>query len=427
MDLYETVNKPGQLNPDTMKVQVYTGKTKMTNTSGISRWDWNLDAFRESQDFSAIGKGANIKKSFGRLGRGSFGVVTEVKHRTTGKNWAIKKVNGKKGGSSAMKLLEWDVSILKRVNYDHIIHLEEMFETPKQMYLVMDLCDGELKKFPCRKGHFTENEPRHIIQSLASVVVHLHKNDIVHRVLKLENILAKSSDIDEANEIKLNIKVADFGLAVQQTGGSESMFQSICGTTVHMAPEVISAYDYSQQCDVWSIGVIMYVLMSFIVLHDINVCITVVGFAQHNTIEYIIKWLVEIGWFDWLIRIQSSACNQHNSQLRTSKQVLRLLLKVDPAHQITANELLDNQWVAGETHVVRRPVLELMKEWNNNLDIGEECSIEEESNNPATTCQQDETREAQESSTSNNGNIELGTEIETENGGNKSSTPAKQV
>lgn len=72
-------------------------------------------------------------------------------------------------------------------------------------------------------------------------------------------------------------------------------------------------------------------------------------------------------------------------------------------------------------------VLELMKEWNNNLDIGEECSIEEESNNPATTCQQDETREAQESSTSNNGNIELSTEIETENGGNKSSTPAKQV
>lgn len=60
--------------------------------------------------------------------------------------------------------------------------------------------------------------------------------------------------------------------------------------------------------------------MSFIVvLHDINVCITLLGFAQHNTIGYIIKRLVEIGWFDWLIRIQSSACNQHNSQLRTCK------------------------------------------------------------------------------------------------------------
>lgn len=75
----------------------------------------------------------------------------------------------------------------------------------------------------------------------------------------------------------------------------------------------------------------------------------------------------------------------------------------------------------------RDRVLELMKEWNNNLGIGEECSIGEESNNPATTCQQDETSEAQESSTSNNSNIEFGAEIETENGGNKSSKPAKQV
>ncbi|XP_074698608.1 serine/threonine-protein kinase 33 [Strix aluco] len=99
------------------------------------------------------------------------------------------------------------------------------------MYLAMELCDdGELKIILCSKGHFTENETRHIIQSLASAIACLHKTDIVHRYLKLENILVKSSDIDEANEIK------------------------------HKDPEVISAYDYSQRCDIWSIGVIMYML-----------------------------------------------------------------------------------------------------------------------------------------------------------------------
>lgn len=72
-------------------------------------------------------------------------------------------------------------------------------------------------------------------------------------------------------------------------------------------------------------------------------------------------------------------------------------------------------------------VLELKKEWNNYLDIGEKCNIEEESNNPATTCQQDQTSEAQENPTSNNSNMEPGAEVATENGGNKSSTPAKQV
>ncbi|XP_010224119.1 PREDICTED: serine/threonine-protein kinase 33, partial [Tinamus guttatus] len=322
-----------------------------------------------------VSDGAAIQEiySFGRkLGQGSFGVVIEVKHKGTGKKWAIKKVNRKKAGSSAMKLLEREVNILKRVNHEHIIHLEEVYETPKRMYLVMELCeDGELKKILHSKGHFTENETRHIIRSLASAIAYLHKKDIVHRDLKLENILVKSSDIDEANEMKLNIKVTDFGLAVQKAGGS--VFQSICGTPMYMAPEVISAHDYSQQCDVWSIGVIMYMLLC----------------GEPPFIASLEEKLFE------LIR-KGDLCFKNavwETVSETAKQVLRLLLRVDPAHRITANELLDNQWITGDTHAVQRPcnVLELMKEWNNNLDIGEMCSVEEESNNPAAACQQGET------------------------------------
>ncbi|NXA34387.1 STK33 kinase, partial [Eudromia elegans] len=263
--------------------------------------------------------------SFGRkLGQGSFGVVIEVRHKGTGEKWAIKKVNRKKAGSSAMKLLEREVNILKRVNHEHIIHLEEVYETPKRMYLVMELCeDGELKNILHSKGHFTENETRHIIQSLASAIAYLHKKDIVHRDLKLENILVKSSDIDEANEMKLNIKVTDFGLAVQKAGGS--VFQSICGTPMYMAPEVISAHDYSQQCDVWSIGVIMYMLLC----------------GEPPFMASLEEKLFE------LIR-KGDLCFKNavwETVSEAAKQVLRLLLKVDPAHRITANELLDNQWI----------------------------------------------------------------------------------
>ncbi|XP_067396848.1 serine/threonine-protein kinase 33 isoform X2 [Emydura macquarii macquarii] len=360
-----------------------------------------------------IDDGAAIQQIyyFGRkLGQGSFGVVIEVKHKETGKKWAIKKVNREKAGSSAVKLLEREVSILKRVNHEHIIHLEEVFETPKRMYLVMELCeDGELKEILHKKGHFTEKETRHIIQSLASAIAYLHKKDIVHRDLKLENILVKSSETDEENEMKLNIKVTDFGLAVQKAGGSESMFQSTCGTPTYMAPEVISAHDYSQQCDIWSIGVIMYMLLCGDPPFIAN--------SEEKLFELIKKG--ELHFNNPMWQTVSEAANN----------VLQLLLRVDPAHRITANELLDNLWITGETRIVQRPfnVLELMKEWNNNLDIGEVCSVEEELNSPSTALNLGEMSEEQESPVSSNGTSDLGAEIETESGSSKPCTPAKQV
>ncbi|XP_015667830.1 serine/threonine-protein kinase 33 isoform X1 [Protobothrops mucrosquamatus] len=361
-----------------------------------------------------IDDGAAIQQiySFGRkLGQGSFGVVIEVTHKETGVKWAMKKVNREKAGSSAVKRLEQEVSILKRVNHEHIIHLEEVFETPKRVYLVMELCeDGELKEILQRKGQFTENETRHIIQSLASAIAYLHKKDIVHRDLKLENILVKSSDIDEQNEMKLNIKVTDFGLAVQKTGGSESRFQSTCGTPIYMAPEVISAHDYSQQCDVWSIGVIMYMLLSgeppFM------------ASSEEKLFEVIKKGDLHFKQSVW------------QSVNIAAKNILRLLLKVDPAHRITANELLDCQWITGETDIVQRPfnVLELMKKWNSSSGSTTDVTVFEDGLNGASPASQlEEIRREQDSPVSSNGNSDPNIETEPESGSSKPSTPTKQT
>ncbi|XP_005874005.1 PREDICTED: serine/threonine-protein kinase 33 isoform X1 [Myotis brandtii] len=307
--------------------------------------------------------GAAIQEiyTFGRiLGKGSFGVVIEAINKETGTKWAIKKVNKEKAGSSAVKLLEQEVNILKSVKHEHIIHLEQVFETPKKMYLVMELCeDGELREILKRKKHFSENETRWIIQSLASAIAYLHNNDIVHRDLKLENIMVKSSFTDANNEMNLNIKVTDFGLAAKKHGGSEAMLQSTCGTPTYMAPEVINDHDYSQQCDIWSIGVIMYSLL----------CGEPPFFAssEEKLFELIRKGELRFSDPVW------------DSISDCAKSVLKQLMKVDPAHRITAKELLDNQWITGNTLSSVRPtnVLEMMKEWKNNPGSDEESTADQ--------------------------------------------------
>ncbi|XP_012580713.1 PREDICTED: serine/threonine-protein kinase 33 [Condylura cristata] len=293
--------------------------------------------------------------TFGRiLGQGSFGMVIEATDKETKTKWAIKKVNKEKAGRSAVKLLEREVNILKCVKHEHIIHLEQVFETPRKMYLVMELCeDGELKEILDRKKYFSENETRWIIQSLASAIAYLHSNDIVHRDLKLENILVKSSFIDANNEMNLNIKVTDFGLAVKKQGRSEAMLQTTCGTPIYMAPEVINAHDYSQQCDIWSIGVIMYIL----------ICgePPFLASSEEKLFELIRKGELHFEHPIW------------ESISDSAKSVLKQLLKVDPAHRITAKELLDNQWLTGNTlSSARTNVLEMMKEWKNNPESDEE-------------------------------------------------------
>lgn len=326
-----------------------------TNVSGAekkmaSQWTRANSAEKEVPH-TRIEDESNLQKiySFGRkLGQGGFGVVCEATHIETQRKWAIKKVNKEKAGTSGVKHLEREVSIMKQVKHEHIIHLEEVFETPKRMYLVTELCEGgDLKDLLQKNKHFTEEETRRIIKSLLEAIVYLHKKDIVHRDLKLENILVKNCHQGNDNDM-VNIKVTDFGLSVQKGGvGSENMLQATCGTPMYMAPEVIDGHEYSQQCDLWSIGVIMYMLLCgeppFIYS------------SKERLSEMFMKGELTFSGPTW------------HTISDTAKNVIRSLLKVDPAHRITANELLDNPWITGDTSttVTQTNVLEMMREFLN--------------------------------------------------------------
>ncbi|XP_032497336.1 serine/threonine-protein kinase 33 isoform X3 [Phocoena sinus] len=340
---------------------------EMSQTSSVGSSEFTVSPERKKErqaskdttsgkDLPSKTSNVERKSSQQQWGRGSF---------TEGKVPHIRMDNGAaiQAGSSAVKLLEREVTILKSVKHEHIIHLEQVFETPKKMYLVMELCeDGELKEILDRKGHFSENETRWIIRSLASAIAYLHNKGIVHRDLKLENIMVKSSFIDANDEMNLNIKVTDFGLAVKKQGRSEAMLQTTCGTPIYMAPEVINAHDYSQQCDIWSIGVIMYILL----------CgeAPFMARSEEKLFELIRKGELRFKDSVW------------DSISDSAKSVLKQLMKVDPAHRITAKELLDNQWLTGNIRSSVRPtnVLEMMKEWKNNPGSDEESTTDQKNN-----------------------------------------------
>uniref|UniRef100_UPI00398E60C7 serine/threonine-protein kinase 33-like n=1 Tax=Pristiophorus japonicus TaxID=55135 RepID=UPI00398E60C7 len=290
------------------------------------------------------------------LGKGSFGVVVQATHILTHTKWAIKILSKEKAGSYAVRMLEREIAILKMVNHEHIIKLGEVYETTKKVYLVIEFCElGELKGILAEKGHLSESETKHVISSLASAIFYLHKNDIIHRDLKLENILVKSNDNADDNELKLNIKVTDFGLSVLKDGagvGSESMLQDTCGTPLYMAPEIINNYDYSKQCDLWSIGIIMYTLLCGQVPFTAATAEKLYEEIKKGELDFSHSSLESIS--------ESARC------------VLKGLLIVDPAHRMTASELLDHHWITGDASKRQQPknVLEMMKQWK--LDINSE-------------------------------------------------------
>ncbi|XP_041648399.1 serine/threonine-protein kinase 33 isoform X2 [Cheilinus undulatus] len=261
-----------------------------------------------------------------KLGQGSFGVVYEATHIETRTKWAIKEVHK------------------PAVNHAHIIHLKEVYVAAKMTYLVTELCvGGDLKQLLKRKKSFTEDETRHIISSLADAVVYLHKRDIVHRDLKLENILVKNS-VDEDEIGRVDIKVTDFGLSVQTGGvGIENIMTDACGTLIFMAPEIMCDRGYTHLCDVWSIGVVMYMLL----------CGEPPFVSRSKTSLFQEIMSKEVKFTQTVWATVSNA----------AKNLLPCLLKKDPAYRMSANQLLENPWITGDTNVSALPtnVLEMMR------------------------------------------------------------------
>ncbi|XP_066550971.1 MAP/microtubule affinity-regulating kinase 3a isoform X7 [Amia ocellicauda] len=187
------------------------------------------------------------------IGKGNFAKVKLARHILTGREVAIKIIDKTQLNPTSLQKLFREVRIMKILNHPNIVKLFEVIETEKTLYLVMEYASGgEVFDYLVAHGRMKEKEARAKFRQIVSAVQYCHQKHIVHRDLKAENLLL---DAD------MNIKIADFGFSNEFTMGNK--LDTFCGSPPYAAPELFQGKKYDgPEVDVWSLGVILYTLVS---------------------------------------------------------------------------------------------------------------------------------------------------------------------
>lgn len=184
------------------------------------------------------------------LGTGAYSTVYEGYNKLTKEKVAIKEINKKKN----IKYIERfrnEIKIMESINNINIIKLLTSIENNDYIYIIMEFCEkGDLRKF-LKKRALKEHNVRNLMVQLVSGIQYMYNNNIYHRDLKPQNIL-----IDKY----YNLKITDFGLA--KTQENNELFETICGSPMYMAPEIMKYKKYDRKADLWSLGVIFYELLT---------------------------------------------------------------------------------------------------------------------------------------------------------------------
>lgn len=187
------------------------------------------------------------------LGTGAFSEVRLAESREKpGQMFAVKIID-KKALKGKEDSLENEIRVLRRLTHPNIVQLLETFEDKHKVYLVMELVTGgELFDRIVEKGSYTEKDASGLIRQVLEAVDYMHDQGVVHRDLKPENLLYYNPDEDS------KIMISDFGLSKMEDSG---IMATACGTPGYVAPEVLAQKPYGKAVDVWSIGVISYILL----------------------------------------------------------------------------------------------------------------------------------------------------------------------
>lgn len=224
-------------------------KTRQSSSKGSPNMQMRGTGARWRPAEEHIGKYKLLKT----IGKGNFAKVKLAKHVPTSKEVAIKIIDKTQLNASSLQKLYREVRIMKLLDHPNIVKLFQVIETEKTLYLVMEYASGgEVFDYLVLHGRMKEKEARAKFRQIVSAVQYCHQKRIIHRDLKAENLLLDS---------EMNIKIADFGFSNQFTPGSK--LDTFCGSPPYAAPELFQGRKYDgPEVDVWSLGVILYTLVS---------------------------------------------------------------------------------------------------------------------------------------------------------------------
>lgn len=190
------------------------------------------------------------------LGSGQFGTVFGGQHKKTRQAVAIKVIDKLRFPTKQEARLKNEVSILQTLQHPGVVNLEQMFETPERIFVVMEKLQGDMLDMilSIPRGRLVERVAKYLISQILVALRHLHLKNIVHCDLKPENVLlASESSFPQ-------VKLCDFGFA--RIIGEKSFRRSVVGTPAYLAPEVLTSKGYNRSLDMWSVGVVIYVSLS---------------------------------------------------------------------------------------------------------------------------------------------------------------------
>ena len=255
------------------------------------------------------------------LGEGSFGKVFKAREISTGRVIAVKKMQINNSKSKYDKTIK-EINLLKNLEHPNIVKYYDYFQEEDYIYLMMEYLDGgTLKQYIINNNNISEDDARIIIKQLLKALSYLHYTcDICHRDIKPENIMFKEKD--DIN----NLKLLDFGLSLDSFESKK--YLDNCGTLVYMAPELIKNVKYTKQIDVWSVGIILYMLL----MKGKNPF-----YNQGDTREIIINKIMNNN---------NIFVNENINQIsKMGKHLINKLLKKNPLYRYTIRTALEHPWI----------------------------------------------------------------------------------